>query len=763
MIEHTFTNIRSKRSKILFFFTLIGLSCFIFFVVSFYLNRINNNLNREITDYLAEMNSHVANVIGMKVEHYTHSLELIADVLEDEENLHGSASLALLKKEAARIGVQRLSIILPNGDAKSSDGKESNLSERDYFISSFLYGNSVISNVLISIFSGNATIVYSTPIYQEGKIVAVLTGAQDVSRLKEIMDIDFLGEEGLYRLVDSNGIVLGESGNWDNAGTLNNLFDLVLGNKLKQLMEENVSGSFVYGDKNSVIIYYNKLPNNNWTLFSIVPTSVIKDKTQFIRKTITITVFSTVVIFLFIICFLCSEKRKNLLTDIAFIDPVTKGGNLYWFEQTLSTKVWNSPSDTYSLVAFDIENFKLLNESFGRVLGDKLLRYVYNTIQAQLKDGEIVSRCSSDNYSILLKSEPPDVMKIRLQQIVDEINSFDKVIVDKYYLIFTCGVYQINDRNLDWITIQDRAHIAYKKAKKIQTGNLHLAFFQDVDRLEMVRDKEFENRMEDALKNNEFEVYFQPKFELNNNRVVGAEALVRWNDPVRGIILPRDFIPLFERNGFIIKIDMFIFTEVCKKLRSWIDAGFVPIPISVNLSRSYLHSTTFLDVFNETRMKYDIPSHLFEFELTETVAFENMNQFLQVIEDIHRLGFSCSLDDFGSGYSSLNMLKEVPVDVLKLDKGFFDIQNSRDTKRGRVVIESVIELAKKLDMKTVSEGVESISQVNFLRDVKCDMVQGFVFAKPLSVYDFERLAYGQEITQQKDQKYTDTVITDIQE
>lgn len=770
MNEHTFIKTRSKRSRIFFFLTIMCVVCFVIFVCTLYIHKINDNLNKEMTRNLTERSSYVAKIIGTKVEYYTHSLELIASVLEHEEDLHGSHTLALLKKEAATIGVERLSIILPNGYAKSSDGKESNLGTRDYFVSSFFYGNTVISNVLVSVFSESDAIVYSTPIYQKGKIVAVLSAAQDLSRVKEIMDIDFLGEEGLCRLVDRNGVVLSESGDWEKAGTINKLFDIVLGtsnfgNELQQLLTENVAGSFIYGEKNPVIISYNKLPNKNWTLFSILSTSSVKAKTVFYRKIVTFTAFFTASLFIvfFVIFFFYSEKKRKILAEIAFIDPVTKGGNLYWLEQTLSKKVSDSPGDTYSFVAFDIENFKLLNESFGRSHGDKLLRYVYNTIQARLMDDEIAARCSSDNFSILLRAAPPDILITRLQEIADDINSFNKESIDKYYLSFSCGVYQITDRNLDWITIQDRAQVAYKKSKRIQVGNVHIAFFQDIDRLEMVRNKEFENRMEDALKNNEFEVYFQPKFELTENRVVEAEALIRWNDPVRGIIPPGDFIPLFERNGFILKVDMFVFTEVCKKIRSWIDAEFVPIPISVNLSRSYLHSTTFLDLFNEIRRKYEVPSNLIELELTETVAFENMEQFLHVIEDIHRLGFSCSLDDFGSGYSSLNMLKDVPVDVLKLDKGFFDFQNSRETERGRLVIESVIELAKKLNMKTVSEGVESIAQVNFLRDVKCDLVQGYVFAKPLTVYDFERLTFGQEITLPKDSDSNNTVLKDIQE
>lgn len=252
--------------------------------------------------------------------------------------------------------------------------------------------------------------------------------------------------------------------------------------------------------------------------------------------------------------------------------------------------------------------------------------------------------------------------------------------------------------------------------------------------LKYLKEKNIEDNMEHALENNEFIVYFQPKVELKTNKIAGAEALVRWQNSKKELIPPNEFIPIFEKNGFITKLDIYVFEEVCKTIRKWLNEGINPIPVSVNLSRMHLQNPNFLKKYKEIQEKYEVPADLLEIELTETLVFENFEQLKKVIDDIHQMGFSCSIDDFGSGYSSLNLLKEIPVDILKLDRIFFSKKND---KRGNSVIESIISLAKKLNMTTISEGVETISQVEFLRKADCDLVQGYVYSKPLAKDDFE--------------------------
>lgn len=248
------------------------------------------------------------------------------------------------------------------------------------------------------------------------------------------------------------------------------------------------------------------------------------------------------------------------------------------------------------------------------------------------------------------------------------------------------------------------------------------------------------DRMPTALAQGEFLVYLQPKYCLSNNRVEGAEALVRWNDPEAGMIFPNDFIPLFEKNGSIIKLDYYVFEEVVKTLRSWIRSGKRPLPISVNLSRAHLSHPEFLERYRALCESYGVPPQLIEIEVTETLALENLSRLVKIIRALHEIGFRCSIDDFGNGYSSLNLLAALPVDVLKLDRSFF-LSNVEQGSPYGIVVEHILSLARSLSMETVAEGIESPQQVAFLRKAQCGCIQGYVFSKPIPVPAFERLAF----------------------
>ena len=298
------------------------------------------------------------------------------------------------------------------------------------------------------------------------------------------------------------------------------------------------------------------------------------------------------------------------------------------------------------------------------------------------------------------------------------------------------------DPNLPLTQQLDRANVALKNVKDTNDSRLFaFQFYSDLDRLKLMREKDMENRMQDALNAGEFVVYLQPKLSLKDDTISGAEALVRWQDPERGLIPPDEFIPFFEKNRFIVEVDLYVFDQVCSLLRRWLDEGITPVPISVNMSRAHLAKTDFLDAYEAIRKAYGVPPELLEIELTETLVFTNPEALFQVIDQIHRRGYRCSMDDFGSGYSSLNLLKDLRMDTLKLDRAFFTSQNA-DNPRERDVVTSVIDLAEKLSMSTVAEGVETPAQTAFLKEARCDMVQGYVFSRPVPIPDFEALAFG---------------------
>lgn len=439
------------------------------------------------------------------------------------------------------------------------------------------------------------------------------------------------------------------------------------------------------------------------------------------------------------------QKQTNQrLEQLAFVDPVTSGRNRTSFEIDAGGAVRAALPGTYVLVWLDIQKFKVINDFFGVEMGDRVLRHCYETVEAHLENGEYVARLAADGFNLLLRTAGEKELEARLNRIAEDANNFEPFRERNYLLSFSAGIYPIDDPVLPLVKIQDRANIARQKSGGSEEHCLCTClFYSEQDRLRSLREKEMENRMHDALGRDEFVVYLQPKQSLKKAAIGGAEALVRWRAP-EGLIPPNDFIPLFEQNGFIVDLDLHVFEKVCAMLRKWLDNGLTPVPVSVNMSRAHLADPQFLERYETIRRAYDVPPELLEIELTESLVFENPHLLVQFIERIRAHGYHCSIDDFGSGYSSLNLLKDMNVNVLKLDRVFFASREA-DNARERTVIVSVIDLAKKLSMGTVAEGVETTRQVEFLQQADCDMVQGYVFSRPVPLAEFEQMAFGREI------------------
>ena len=263
-------------------------------------------------------------------------------------------------------------------------------------------------------------------------------------------------------------------------------------------------------------------------------------------------------------------------------------------------------------------------------------------------------------------------------------------------------------------------------------------FYDDSIRRRMLEDTALESEAEAAMEDDEFKLYMQPKIDIQNgNQITGAEVLARWLSPSRGLILPGNFIPLFEKSELIVKLDRYMFEHACRWYRSHLEQGGRPVSLAVNVSKAGLFQNDFVDYYTDIKDKYSIPDRVMELEFTESILAADTELFAELVVNLNARGFICSLDDFGSGYSSLNLLKNLPIDVLKLDILFF--QKSRDIRRERIVVSNVINMAKELDIKTIAEGVEDMDTVEFLRKAGCNVIQGYVFAKPMPQEDFEHL------------------------
>lgn len=419
-------------------------------------------------------------------------------------------------------------------------------------------------------------------------------------------------------------------------------------------------------------------------------------------------------------------------------DDVTGGNNRRQFERVVKNTMRSNRS--YVMVHMNIDRFKLINDMYGDEEGDRILKRIHKIIDDELSWDEVSGRLMADNFGVLMHYNTIAKLDERLERISNRFAELSDEKGLSYGIVMFYGVYVIDPgEKLEVGAMLERANLGRKNIS-LNNYRVPLGIYDDKDRQRMNRDRALEKKMHDAMAHGDFVPYLQPKVDLDSDRIAGAEALIRWKDPEEGMIYPNEFIPLFEQNGFVINIDIFMFEQVCRMIHEWNEKGYRIIPISVNLSRCHFEVPEFFEYYEAIYEQYDIPDGSIEIELTESLFYNDLNSLNDLVTRIHKLGMTCSIDDFGSGYSSLNMLKDVRVDTLKLDRVFF--KGSEDDKRGKDVIKSVIRLAQDLELKTVSEGVEINEQVEFLRDMNCDLIQGYVFFKPLTVSEFEKLAFS---------------------
>ena len=421
------------------------------------------------------------------------------------------------------------------------------------------------------------------------------------------------------------------------------------------------------------------------------------------------------------------EKRNRLL-ELAYIDPITGLGNYNAYLARTKEKLEINSKKT--MIILDIDKFKTFNKKYGHMKGNELLKRVGEEIKHAIRKTDIVCRLANDVFGIFLVGEV-DVENItgRLNNKISRINMGDIW----YNLRISMGVYICDKDEKDVQSIIDKAIMAHDSIK----GKYHVPYgiFTEEFEQKVIRESEIENMMEEAIKNKEFEIYYQPQISTKTEKMEGAEALVRWKKG-ENMISPGEFIPIFEKNYFIIKLDEYVFEKVCENIQE-MKTQFKEIPkISVNISKESLVDRKFLEKYEKIMKKYDIMSEEIELEITEGSTVNNAIDIQKILNKIKQKRFSIAIDDFGTGYSSLNMLEMMPIDTLKIDKSFIDRIDINEEKTN--FIEIIMFITKKLNLKTVAEGVETIEQVNYLKKWNCDLIQGYVYQKPLRFEEFKK-------------------------
>ena len=465
-----------------------------------------------------------------------------------------------------------------------------------------------------------------------------------------------------------------------------------------------------------------------------------------------------IVVFLNFMSNVRSQKRvaSQLFTD------VESDGNSWTYFLVQGARTFQSRANRrkdYAVVAIHLNKYRNYCSCYGMEAGEEIIRLIAGYFKVKLDKDEVYARHSDADFALLLRYTDKDSFVSRVNNIVVELMGLKS----DQRLFYSVGAYVIQGNHLEHIgehrnehhdsgcmcnlcNEKDRKNInieqAYNYAFEAATSTLgnptdNVTFFSKALIDEQMWERKVEDSMEQALRNEEFIVYYQPKYDPVDNRLVAAEALVRWNSPTEGIIPPGRFIPLFEKNGFITKLDDYMFASVAKQQAEWKLKGMKTVPVSVNLSRVHFAQDDIVHNICGIIDSYGIEHKMVEIEVTESAFIENKSQLVSVVDHLKNHGFVISMDDFGSGYSSLNTLKELPLDVVKIDRDFF-VGEGYDVK-GKLIVSSVIKLAKSMKMKVVAEGVEVKDQIDFLVKENCDMIQGYYYAKPMPAEEFAQL------------------------
>ena len=637
-----------------------------------------------------------------------------------------------------------MAIVDINGNAENTKGDKFSVKDREFFKNSIKGKKYVSSPYVDEVNKSIKKIAISVPLLNNDKVVGVLYCTYNINTLMKLINVSFYENNSISYVVRNDGTIILHPQEDSLSKNIYKLLkqdnDIQEVNRLKKELQENKTGATVLNMlEEGRYLGYATMDNGNsennyikdWNLiFSIPETVVFSNSEQIINRAIYAVLF-IVLVFIAIIFYIIYIKKSNEkeILSLAYEDKVTYIGNQNKFYRECSKYLLDKPSLNYIIVYFDINNFKMINDTFGYEFGDNLLITIAKALKEELTEGEVYARLSSDYFAIFCD------YKNGRNKIIRKLDSIRNNIESNLSIVFEIslcvGIYFVEEDEVDIQKAVNKANMARSVAKG---KNINYAIYNEDVRNKLSEESMILDDIKIALVKNQFEVYYQPKFSLVNGEMIGSEALIRWNHPEHGFISPAVFIPIAEKSKLILKIGRFVFERVCTDLSEWKKQGKKIVPVSVNLSRVELYQPDIVKFINKTIQMYNLSSDLIEIEITETVAINELNILKNVLNELRKYGFSISMDDFGTGYSSISCLRDMPIDILKLDKSFLD--GIEHDERSRNIAKSIVSLAKSLDLVVIIEGVESKEQAELMKQFGCDLVQGFYFARPMPAKNF---------------------------
>lgn len=732
-----------KQKKNGFFITILLLLISLAFIVtvSVVFNNIKTNLEREIISSLSEEAEENAALIEKEIDAKFGVLQSFANELSSTGD--EIAEIRDMQSFVEVYNFRRMGFVDLNGIAKTTDGFEKDLSFREFYQVG-LKGESFITESLqetIGDSTEDMINILSVPVYDnKGEIKGVLFATYLTEKFHEVIFSDSIQGEGYTYIVAGDGDVISSYGDgmqkeYDNIFIYTGdaaQYDDAIQEKVENDMREKISrvGIGVNEDNDKYFYCYKPLEiesaDMNWYIFSIEPKSVLDERMHPIMRDIQfLTVILICILVMANIIFLYyNVRRRQELFRLAYKDSITGGDNFSNFKEK-AKKYENTEG---YVIALDISEFKLVNNVCGNARGDEVLKVIWDVIMANCNDNEQAARVNADRFVIFWIESSKKTVTYRIEKLINEIEGIsEQLSVPRLYPV-------IGIRAVEKLDDADKRYGEALRAKSLIKNRCdrHYAFYDEIDYDTIVENKKLENGFEKALADKKFEVWYQPKFNSHTGKIVGSEALIRWRADDGSLISPGRFIPLFEKNGNIIRLDEYVFREVCRQQKEWQKEGIQILPVSVNISRFSLYYSNVVEKYERIINYYDVDHKYVQIEITESAIIEN-TVIVELIQKFHDAGFDILLDDFGSGYSSLASLNQMPFDTIKLDKSLVDYVGNEN---GEKLLKFIVQLVQSLGMKITAEGVEYKEQLDFLENLNCDDIQGFYFSKPLMLADF---------------------------
>ncbi len=689
---------------------------------------------------LGELTKQNAAKIENTIQEHKRILETITNEIEIKKPKLKEEIFKIFERNSGRQKFSRIAIMYKDGKTITNDGETLDLSQnKEEFFKS---NNIQISQSQKSQIDNQEINIYSKKITWNNEEVVILLSL-DTDKYEEIFSQSIYNGNSYEYIITNEGQIIANSKNEQNGQNIikkleeankeNKNENLKTIEKIQKDIKNNSNGQTIYF-VNGLSYYtaYQKLQNTNWYLIVFTQGKIIAEE---LNKILELTfIIAIIIIFILLIIttyiIITSQKQKEKLYKLAYIDKITMLGNYNFFLEEGKKFLSKYRNNNYSII-LDIDKFKSFNKKYGHNMGNKLLKKIGEILKETLNNKAIICRLSNDLFGILLNTEKD--IKETIEKITTKLSKIK--IQDKTYTIYiSMGIYKILENEYNIKKILDKTLIAHNEIK----GNYNKKYKMYDKKVEekIEKEHELESIMQEAIEKEEFKIYYQPKISTKTNQMVSAEALVRWKRNGK-MISTIEFIKLFEKNQFIITLDKYVFEKVCIDISKW-KKKIKNIPlISVNISKEHFIKKDFIKEYKEIAKKYGIKPEELEIEITESALISENTNYIKEVEEIKKEGFIVSIDDFGTGYSSLSILQNMPIDIIKIDKTFIDKIDF--DKKGNNLVDYIILIAKKLNLKTVAEGIENEEQAKYLKEIDCDLLQGYYYSKPLESSQYEKL------------------------